>query len=947
PFLPAWPVFSRGASYYWIGGLSFVFIFAAFFALWRLKWVPGIALLLLGGFSLGASRYFQTTDLTNPHHISHLAGDSYDKAVILRGTIIQDPDYRERYVNVTLQPEEVVLDPKKPEERIRLFGNTGLVRATIYPNVGNYYWRVSYGDRVELAMPLMKTRDLTNPSGFNFGRYLRARGVYATAPPWGIRQPGHIRYLGRGRVSFLVKLSLDLKLNLLSSIRRTMPYPESAFLGGVTLGLRAGLPQKIKLQFQETGVGHVLAVSGLHVGFVHALLLMICRVFRIHRRISYFVIVFGLIVFAIITGASPATQRAVLMSSIGQAIYTFGGLGIRGSTVMTIPLAGMILLLLNPTIAPDGSFVLSIVAVWSLAHLSGAMVRLLEIFGRGWKFLAGLFFMLVWTGIAVLDAAAFTRAPAWISLGLVSAAAVAAAFYLDRKYPMPGVSLFVLPGWFTGLAAAQGAILLGMTFPLSAMFFQRYSVSGTYANFIAIPLIGFIVQLGLLAGLLELIFTSVGLPAVGTYIALCINASNWYLCQLFLLVTAFFSKHFPYPYVPMPSVSQRVIFYVLVMGFVFWKPLTQWAQSLLEWARTPRRRWAVVGVFTLLIGSIAARTTAFSEMHGKMRVLFFDCGHGNSILIRTPHGKAILIDGGPSGRGGWNTGETVLAPVLAKFNVKNLETVVLTSPRESQGGGLPFVLDHFTVNKIFSTLDGRYFSPRMTFGQFLRALGDRYLINNRHDKESHEAFTMMHDLFVMDVFRAKMEKASAGDVLYEEEAGGKKLILRALWPLAAPLRNTKDDVGNNSMVLKLTYGEVSFLFVTQLRQEGEWALLDAAGDELKSDWLLVPANGNIEASSPEFLEKVAPKNAVMQTGYVGWRDRRRYHVATKQLDALVERYTRRGITLYRTDVSGAVTVTTDGEDSQSETVLPVLPTISAPLSPSDREARDKDLEIFL
>ena len=195
---------------------------------------------------------------------------------------------------------------------------------------------------MEVVSSLLAPRAKSNPGGFDYGGYLRARNIYGMTLP--VKKAADIRVIGTGETNPLIKMSLTLKKKMTAVLRKTMPYPESAFLGGVTLGLRGGVPDEVKKQFQATGVAHVLAVSGLHVGFVAVLLLAISRVFGLPRKLTFIFVVFGLTVFAIITGASPATLRAVLMFSIGQFLFV-RGFGIRRATVYTIPMSAFIILL--------------------------------------------------------------------------------------------------------------------------------------------------------------------------------------------------------------------------------------------------------------------------------------------------------------------------------------------------------------------------------------------------------------------------------------------------------------------------------------------------------------------------------------------------------------------------------------------------------------------------
>ncbi|MCS7227750.1 MAG: ComEC/Rec2 family competence protein, partial [Endomicrobia bacterium] len=196
---------------------------------------------------------------------------------------------------------------------IHLQGDTGLIRAKVLPTIGDYYFQMSYGDYVKIVSPIMLPRKATNPAGFDYRKYLNARGIYAVTKT--LRNPADIRYEGVGNVSKIIRFAFVLRKKILLTIRKTIPYPQSAFLGGVTLGYRGGVPQKIREQFQATGVAHVLALSGLHTGFIAALLLILCNIFKVKALLRFIVISISLTIFVIMTGAYPATIRAALMFS--------------------------------------------------------------------------------------------------------------------------------------------------------------------------------------------------------------------------------------------------------------------------------------------------------------------------------------------------------------------------------------------------------------------------------------------------------------------------------------------------------------------------------------------------------------------------------------------------------------------------------------------------------
>jgi competence protein ComEC len=144
--------------------------------------------------------------------------------------------------------------------------------------------------------------------------------------------------------------------------------------------------------------------------------------------------------------------------------------------------------------------------------------------------------------------------------------------------------------------------------------------------------------------------------------------------------------------------------------------------------------------------------------------------------------------------------------------------------------------------------------------------------------------------------------------------------LQVLYPPGEFLKQKTHDgwrtTNNNSLVLKVTFGQVSLLFPGDIEAEAEEELTALAGRTLKSDVLLVPHHGGKGSSTPEFLKYVDPDIAVISAG---WKNIFGFpHRET------LKRYENRGCQVFRTDQGGATTVTTDG------TYVNVKPFLSGP-----------------
>lgn len=882
---------------------------------------PKIAALIAccAAFVAASANYYRVVDITSPSHITNFYDAAFFDKTIVRGTIIADPDTRDGFTNIDISPSSIVPDPvSQPANVIKLEGKTGFIRAKIYPSIGVYYYALSYGDFVELTTSVNKPMPLKNPAGFDYAAYLKARNVYASARP--IRNPDEIKYLGTGNISWLWRVALGLKKQILLTIRKTMPYPESAFVGGVTLGLRGGVPGKMKSDFQATGVAHVLAVSGLHVGFVAVMLIMIGKVFKIPSRFSFIFVVFGLIIFTLITGASPATRRAAIMFSMMAFFRDVTRMSLGHSTALTIPLTAFILLVFDPLKLPDGSFVLSFMAVWSLAMISSPVENVFKFLGRGWIFSVTIALILGSTALVIVAPGLFSDSRFVYAYVAAFIALYVFAYFREKTNPLISLNIEHMPKWFTSFFYAQFAIQIGMMYPLSAVYFQRFPIAGMYANFIAIPLIAFIVQYGLLAGLANLFFSSVGLPAVGISVALWINAFNWLCCQLFLGMASFFAGLFPYPYISMPTSTQLVLYYAGVILFVFMKPLSFQIRMLIMRLRDvfderELKRRAIPAAVAAAVLIAAGILAVNASKKNYLRVTFFDVSFGNSALIETPDGKTILFDTGQGG-GNWNSGSSVIAPTFAKYKIARINWLIFSSLKPNNIGGTPHLLNYWPVDKILLPYNPQNIPYGASYHEFLSALGDWKLMGDPRGSEAASLYLSWYELVkIINIKKIPQAEAKAGEVIYEKNIEGKNFRAEIL---AAPGSSTVEGAAT---VLKLTYGKNSILMAPQSDRFAQWELADLGREKLSCDVVQIPRQGNPASLTDEFLDATTPKHAVIQYGYAPRAVRTQDYFYDSDLTRSEEKIKSCGASVWRTDRHGAVTVTSDGENIFVDNVL--------------------------
>lgn len=242
---------------------------------------------------------------------------------------------------------------------------------------------------------------------------------------------------------------------------------------------------------------------------------------------------------------------------------------------------------------------------------------------------------------------------------------------------------------------------------------------------------------------------------------------------------------------------------------------------------------------------------------GTLQVHFIDVGQGDAILILTPDGKAGLIDGGESGSGVRN--------YLKEKGVKRLDLIVVTHPHDDHIGGLPEIMKSVPVGRI------------VTNGQ--------------------EHTTTSYEKLLDAIINAKAE--------YLEVKKGDSISLGDVnLQILNPSAQLVQDMNENSIVLRLEYGKISFLFMGDAEKGAESRLL-SGGLALKTDILKVGHHGSRSSSTSSFLEAVKPAVAVYSA-----KTGNKYghpHLETMQAFASI------GSAVYGTDINGSVVVTTNGE----------------------------------
>jgi competence protein ComEC len=393
------------------------------------------------------------------------------------------------------------------------------------------------------------------------------------------------------------------------------------------------------------------------------------------------------------------------------------------------------------------------------------------------------------------------------------------------------------------------------TGPLVVYYFNRVSLVGFLSNLFLVPLMGFV---NTLLSLLTALFVFLFQP-----LAQFLTHLNGIILNLSLTLVDLFAR--------VPGASKRaatpsIFELLLVYGMLIL------AANLKRW------RQAIRGL--ILLGSVYAAFqgyTYYSIHHRQdLMVTFLDVGQGDAAVIFFPRGKVMVIDGGGTPDGSFDPGEKIVAPYLWKAKRKTVDYLVNSHPHPDHLQGLLFLLENFEVRNVWDNGDREAESPLV---EKLLELG----------RERVEA-----------VGREKSTQEVSGARIEFFHPPGDKVRKATLW-------------GNDaSLVLRLTYGEVSFLFPGDIESSAEGEILKT-GVDLRSTILKVPHHGSRTSSTADFLEVVRPQFAVFTV-----RGGARPRLPNPEV---LGRYENMGVKILRSDRDGAITFVTDGKNLRVKTYL--------------------------
>ena len=692
------------------------------------------------------------------------------------------------------------------------------------------------GDRLRFPGKIRRIRNFHNPGGFDYERYMAFRSIRASS----YTSSKNLEFLRKDTAGGFARWMHGFRKRISSRIEAaSIANPSKSVLKALVIGDRDAIDKPLREAFNRAGMGHLLAISGLHVGIVASFFFLVFsrllsqfRFVTDHawvRKAAALLCLPPVVLYGFLAGMSPSTQRAVVMVAVFLLAFPIER---EHDPANTLGIAAMAILIIDPPALFSISFQLSFSAVTA-----------------------------IFLGFSALDKLRSEEE----RTGSITLTTKLAGFFF--------ASLFAIMG----------------TMPLAMRYFNQVSLAGIAANFVLVPLVGFgAVPLGLLAAFVLPVSETVsalGFECAGFVLSVAIGILHFFADLTFAAVKTFTPTFF------------EVFMYYAFLGLLYVVANQQKQTGAVVQADPARQEKGVfppsrkrVGKSLAMAAFLTLSVLALADIlywtverffDDKLAITVVDVGQGNAAVVEFPKGETVLIDGGGFYDNSiFDVGERIVAPLLWRNKIMSVDALYLTHPNSDHLNGLLYIARHFDVE---------------TFG------------SNNEPAETRGYRELMEI-----VRKERIESPPFFTILGRRNVDG--FELEVLYPPADFLQMAKTeswrDENSNSLVIRISKGRFSCLFTGDITSDSEKELVEMHGDRLKSLVMVAPHHGSDTSSSEIFLDAVDPKVAIV---CAGWRNR--FGLPSPEV---IQRYEKRGVWIYRTDLDGAVAIRTDGDSTEIE-----------------------------
>ncbi|MCD8132596.1 MAG: ComEC/Rec2 family competence protein [Clostridiales bacterium] len=583
---------------------------------------------------------------------------------------------------------------------------------------------------------------------------------------------------------------------------------DAGVLATLVTGNKGLLDQEVKELYQDAGISHILAISGLHISVLGLGVFRFLRRIRCSYPVSAIVGSTVVVCFVIMSGMGVSSRRALIMYLLLMGAEVMGR---AYDSLNALSIAALILLIQNPMNLYQSGFQFSFLAMGAIVLSSQVTRKLREE-----------------RGSVCLRIRIFTKRGGVFSQMEFSGTKSERSVPQNADTELPPARRFM-----QSLAERlqSGAFLQLFLLPLTAWIYYEVPLYALFLNMLVLPLCSWLLGAGLLGGLLGLYFTQL---------------SKWILilCHFILLlyeksIAVVNCLPFSQVITGKPSAWMLLLYYVLLAGVCLWYLGKKADSGVCESTRDSEMRhgspdsgmrdshpgFALIR-FACFLPVILLICILFLPKREGCRVDFLDVGQGDGIYLSDGDGMHVMIDGGSSSEN--EVGAYRIEPFLKYHGVKKVDVWILTHGDADHYSGLLELLE-----------DGY-------------PVGYLLLAKSMPEDETRETLI-------------EAAKANETEVVFVETGDSIRLEDAEMTCLYPSSEDTGDDTNALSQVWVFEKDGMSMLFTGDIGEEQEELLVER---ELLSDCVVLKAahHGSKYSSCDAFLEAVLPEYAVISCG---------------------------------------------------------------------------------
>jgi len=766
------------------------------------------ACLALAGFvfaGMAAAAGFQYRFLPNDVHYLSGWGVDLKRSVETEGMIASNPIRSHNSFRFDLECRRIEHGGEWRKVR-------GKIQVRLFTPANAQSWAaiealgLHYGNLIQAPVRFEKPGVYQNPGSFDFRWWLQA--INDISWEGTVRNPLAVRKISESRASRLSLLVQNVRSSLLQGIDRLYPQwsPEGrvgAVLKAVLLGDRSSLDSDTVENFRQSGLYHLLVISGLHVGLLASVLLFFLYRLRVGEtwRAAWLLMFLG--TYSLLVEQRAPTLRASLMI----AAYLLARYLYRDRPGLdAVGLAALVLLFHRPAWLLEAGFDLSFSAALLIVGLAIPILgRTTAPYGRALVRLGN-----VDRDINLAPRHAQFRVELRMIIGWLKT-----KFSFLHRHPAFCEQAVIMPIrivlWTADLVLFSAILQLGLLMPMAATF-HRIAIVGIGLNTLAFPLMTLLIAVAV---------PTVILAATIPILAVLPGKLLFWVTSALLALTEFRGEPLWMSYrVPGPPAWIAVGFALAVVGVA------------LTLRRSRRALLVSVCLFSAFAGLVVSYPFTPQIPRGTLEVTALDCGRGEALFGVLPDGTTLLVDAG--GResfgpdmGRWNPGEEIVSPYLWSRGIKSIDIAVLGGASDENVNAMAAILRNFRVGELWRS------------SQMSRA-GDLPLLETARERKVR----------VRDIMAGVSEGRGSADI-------------QVLWPSVA-WRGKRLPFSDWSPVLRIVDPQGS-IFLRGITDDRVESILADSGNELSSDVLESARPLSGITSRRKFLQRVNP-GMVLETG---------------------------------------------------------------------------------